>query len=107
MCENKDTYALYDADSATSPPFEVEKDKVIPCPTTLPAQKRKNAEFKVGTTVLSVWATKEGQWTSVFYPATVLSPPSVLGKSYKLQFVDDTGDPIVVPEHCVVRSPSQ
>ncbi|OHT12395.1 hypothetical protein TRFO_17759 [Tritrichomonas foetus] len=82
--------------------FDVQADKVIPLPTSLPARKNKLVIFPVKSRVLALWFDDLG-WTSVFYPATVLQQPTNNTSMYNLKFDGDPPISAPIPERFVVK----
>ena len=100
-----DDYLIVDADSDDPRPEKKSKDEMIQLPTSLPSTKTSRAEYPVGSKVLSLWPTSDEDWTSAFYPATVIHVPSKHGKGYGLKFEDDQYDWIDVQENFVIAAP--
>ena len=103
---NENSYELCDADpNEDAPTFTVSHETVIPLPTSLPDRRTKYAEYAANTEVLALWL-EGSEWTSVFYKARVVKPPSETGDVYRLKFIEDTGDRAkTVPPNFVIPFP--
>jgi SAGA-associated factor 29 len=102
-----DDYMIVDADSDDPRPAKKSFDELIQLPTSLPSTKTSRAEYPVGSKVLSLWPTSDEDWTSAFYPATVIHVPSKHGRGYGLKFEDDHYDWIDVQENFVIANPEK
>lgn len=101
-----DDYLIVDADEADPQPIKKTRSEILPLPTSLPSQKSSRVEYSVGTKVLALYPTNEDEWTSVFYPATVVQVPSKHVNGYGLKFEDDENyERIDVQENFVIRDP--
>jgi hypothetical protein len=100
IAQDGDGYLVCDAESHPGTGFHADLAVIVPLPTSLPDKKTKATEFAAGARVLALWP-EDGLWTSVFYEATVLKPPSDTGDGYKLKF-DGFGKPITIPQSFVI-----
>jgi SAGA-associated factor 29 len=78
-------FLLADVDPESYGTFKMAFDAVLPLPTSLPKSLTTWTEFESGSKVLALWP-EESSWTTVFYPATVLKPPSETRSGYQLHF---------------------
>lgn len=105
-----DTLCYYccdgDPESDTPQEFMIPYKEINPLPQFQPARRTKTTTFQVKTKVLAAWP-EYGTFTSVFYPAVVITAPSGIPGKYRLKF--DGNPPFVedVPEKLVVRFPAQ
>ena len=101
------TYDLRDAvSSEDSNVYTAKHSDVIPLPTSLPDRRTRFAEYAAGQEVLALWLDGD-VWTSVFYKAVVVKPPSETGDDYRLKYLEDSGDKLKsVPASYVVRAPT-
>ncbi|OHT01718.1 hypothetical protein TRFO_31326 [Tritrichomonas foetus] len=81
--------------------------KVMPVPTTAPARRSKATTYQLNSRVLALWPDEVGGWTSVFYPATVMSQPTSSPGVYNLQFDGDPPLMADVPEKFIVAAPPE
>lgn len=103
---NNDKYMICDAESETGAAWEVDASEVYPLPTSLPNRRTKYAEYPTGTRVLALWPEGADAWTSVFYMADVIKPPSESGDDcYRLKFVEDADKTKSVPPNYIIRAP--
>jgi hypothetical protein len=93
-------YLVCDAEGDPGTAFHADLTYIVPLPTSLPDRQTKATEFPAGARVLALWP-ENGVWTSVFYEATVLKPPSDTGNGYRLKF-DGVGKPITIPQSFVI-----
>ena len=105
---DEDSYELCDVDpSETVSNFSVKHSDVIPLPTCLPDRRTKFAEYPVNSEVMALWPDGNG-WTSVFYKARVIKPPSETGDGYRLKFLEDSGEKAKgVPPNFVIPLPQE
>lgn len=103
-----DKYMICDAESETGTAWEVDSKEVYPLPTSLPNRRTKYAEYPPGTRVLALWPEGSDTWTSVFYMADVVKPPSESGDDcYRLKFVEDADKTKSVPPNYIIRAPTE
>ena len=101
-----DDYLICDADADDPKPIKKSREELIQLPTSLPKVKSPKLEYPVGSNVLSLWPMSEEDWTSAFYPATVIQGPSKRGKQYNLKFENDgTYEWVEIPENFVIPMP--
>ena len=104
--EREDTYLIVDADADEPVLFERKKEECIPLPTSVPDSSLSTLEYPVGTQVLSLYPNSDDHtWTSTFYKATVVQPPSKRSAGYAIKFENDTYDWIEVPIQFVIPAP--
>jgi len=102
------SYTIVDCDTDKPSPISLPKESVIPLPTSIPDRSNSYVEYVIGTKVLSLYPAGDDEWTSVFYPATVIQPPSKRECGYGLQFAEDNEfDWISVPEQFVIPFPNE
>lgn len=99
-------YLVVDADSQEPVIVEKDRSECFPLPTSLPDRSTTQVEYPVGTKVLALYPDNENDWSSVFYPATVVQPPSKRSSGYGLKFEDDKFDQIDVPIQFITIDPS-
>ena len=101
---SKGSYHVCDADPEATEVSEIiiSADLVIPMPTSSPARRTKATTYAPKTRVYSLWPDEQGGWTTVFYPATVVQPPTTLPAWYLLSFDGDPPINASVPEKFVV-----
>jgi hypothetical protein len=79
---------------------------VIPLPVSCPARRSKATMHPVNARVLALWPDEPtGTWTSVFYPASVLTQPMSSPGWYHLQFDGDEPYFADIPEKYLVLAP--
>jgi hypothetical protein len=87
--------------------IDLRKDEWTPLPTVIPEKPLKRWEHAKESTVLSLWPSGDGEWTTEFYKATVkMQPcerPDNQERGYSLDFGDDSR--AIVPEKFVVAFP--
>ena len=98
-------YRICDAESDSTSSITVDRGSIIPLPTSLPDRNIKAVEFPPKTRVLSLFPESNDSWTSVFYEADVVKPPSETGSYYKLKFLDDSGKSRDIPPKHIVELP--
>lgn len=99
-------FTVVDADTEKQP-FKRKRSDITPLPLYTPIKPDPKAEFPAGKKVLALYPNDSDNWTSIFYPAKVLKPPSKFKKEfYSLEFDNDseTGA-LKIPEKFVVRIP--
>jgi SAGA-associated factor 29 len=94
---------LSDVDPSNPTQFESTADQVLPLPTSLPNRLTETTEFPPQSTVLALWP-EDDSWTTAFYRATVLKPPSENRSCYRLRFELIT-KPMDVPPGYVIGYP--
>lgn len=104
--EKDGKYLVVDADSQEPTIIEKEKSECFPLPTSLPDRSTTQVEYPVGTKVLALYPMNDDDWTSVFYRATVVQPPSKRSSGYGLKFEDDKFDQVDVPVQFITIDPS-
>lgn len=89
--------------------IKLKNEDWTPLPTIIPERPIKRWEHPKDSTVLSLWPTQDGSWTTVFYPATVKLQPCERAEAelrgYELDFGDNQLH--IVPEKFVVTYPEQ
>ena len=104
--EDDETYIIVDAHDENPKAVKKHRSELLPLPTTLPKQKSSRVEYPTGSHVLALWPLDNDEWTSAFYPATVVKVPSKTGSCYTLRFEGDTDNDFKdVRENFVIRDP--
>ena len=102
------TYHVCDADPVLEELADIELnfDELVPMPTSIPARRTKSTSYALREHVLSLWY-EDGtvSWTTVFYPAVVISLPTTSPGFYGLRFEGDPCYEGTIPEQFVVRPP--
>ena len=102
----EEKYYIVDADTDHPVPILMNRDLLIPLPTTLPEKYSSKVEYSIGTKVLSLYSSGDEEWTSVFYPATIIQVPSKREWGYGLKFLEDNEfEWISVPEQFIIPYP--
>lgn len=97
------SYTVVDADPEVTDAvtkFTVKPVNVTPIPTSYPSKRSKTNTFQAKDRVLALYLDSNG-YTTVFYPAVVVSAPGNNSTFYKLKFDGDT-TAIEIPEKFVI-----
>jgi hypothetical protein len=94
---------VYDAAPKRGAPkvYDVPRQALRVLPQCLPAITGTEAEYTLGERVMALFKDAD-QWTTVFYPASIVATPKAPGQGYQLLFDGEGQRHYIVPEKYIV-----